>query len=115
MPIKEKIKTIATEIYGAKDVVYTGTALKDIEAIEKAGKDKLPICMAKTQLSITDNPKLKGAPKDWVLTVREVRLSSGAGFIVPLTGEIMTMPGLPRVPAAERIDIDDDGWITGLN
>jgi formate--tetrahydrofolate ligase len=115
MPIKEKIKIIATEIYGAKDVVYTGTAPKDIEAIEKAGMDKLPICMAKTQLSITDNPNLKGAPRDWVLTVREVRLSAGAGFIVPLTGEIMTMPGLPKVPAAEKIDIDEKGWITGLN
>lgn len=115
LSIKEKIKIIATEIYGAKDVVYTGTAPRDIEAIEKAGSDKLPICMAKTQLSITDNPKLKGAPRDWVLTVREVRLSSGAGFIVPLTGEIMTMPGLPKVPAAEKIDIDENGWITGLN
>jgi len=115
LPIKEKIKIIATEIYGAKDVVYVGTAPKDIEAIEKSGNDKLPICMAKTQLSITDDPKTKGAPRNWVLTVREVRLSNGAGFIVPLTGEIMTMPGLPKVPAAEKINIDDNGYITGLN
>ena len=114
--IKDKIKTIATEIYGAKDVLYTGTAPKDIEAIEKAGNDKLPICMAKTQLSITDDPKKKGAPRDWNLTVREVRLSNGAGFIVPLTGDIMTMPGLPAVPSAEKIDVDDEtGWIKGLN
>lgn len=113
--IKDKIKTIATEIYGAQDVVYTGTAPADMKAIEAAGNDKLPICMAKTQLSITDDPAKRGAPKDWVLTVREVRLSAGAGFIVPLTGEIMTMPGLPTVPAAERIDIDDNGYITGLN
>jgi formate--tetrahydrofolate ligase len=116
MSIKEKIKIVATEIYGAKDVVYTGTAPKDIEAIEKAGNDKLPLCMAKTQLSLTDDPKKIGAPRDWMLTVREVRLSNGAGFIVPLTGEIMTMPGLPVVPSAEKIDVNDEtGWISGLN
>ncbi len=115
MSIKEKVEVIATEIYGAKDVVYTGTAPADIKAIEAAGNDKLPICMAKTQLSITDDPSKKGAPKDWVLTVREVRLLAGAGFIVPLTGEIMIMPGLPSIPAAERISMDDEGHITGLN
>jgi len=116
MSIKEKIKIVATEIYGAKDIVYTGTAPKDIEAIEKAGNDKLPLCMAKTQLSLTDDPKKIGAPRDWTLTVREVRLSNGAGFIVPLTGEVMTMPGLPVVPSAEKIDVDDEtGWIKGLN
>ena len=115
MSIKEKIKIVATEIYGADDVVYTGTAPADIKAIEAAGNDKLPLCMAKTQLSITDDPSKKGAPTDWVLTVREVRLLAGAGFIVPLTGEIMIMPGLPSVPAAERISIDDNGYITGLN
>ena len=114
-PIRDKIRTIATEIYGADDVVYTGTAPADIKAIEAAGNDKLPICTAKTQLSISDDPAKRGAPKGWVLTVREVRLSAGAGFIVPLTGEIMTMPGLPTVPAAERINIDDKGYITGLN
>jgi len=115
MPIKEKIKIVATEIYGADDVVYTGTAPADIKAIEAAGNDKLPLCIAKTQLSISDDPSKKGAPKGWTLTVREVRLLAGAGFIVPLTGEIMIMPGLPSVPAAERISIDDDGHITGLN
>ncbi len=115
LPIKDKIKIIATEIYGAKDVVYTGTAPGDIAAIEAAGNDKLPICMAKTQHSLTDDPAKKGAPRDWVLTVREVRLSAGAGFIVPLTGEMMTIPGLPTSPAAERINIDDNGYITGLN
>jgi formate--tetrahydrofolate ligase len=115
LPVMEKIKIIATEIYGAKDVVYTGTAPRDIKAIEAAGNDKIPICMAKTQLSISDDPSKKGAPKDWVLTVREVRLSAGAGFLVPLTGEMMTIPGLPTVPAAERIDIDENGYITGLN
>jgi len=115
LPIKKKIEVIAKEIYGADGVVYTGTAPMDIANIEKAGMDKLPICMAKTQLSISDDPKKKGAPKGWSLTVREVRLSAGAGFIVPLTGEMMTIPGLPTVPAAERINIDDKGYITGLN
>jgi len=115
LPIKEKIKIIATEIYGAKDVAYVGTAEADMKSIQAAGNDKLPICMAKTQLSITDVPDLKGAPKGWTLTVREVRLSAGAGFIIPITGEMMTIPGLPSNPAAERIDIDDNGYITGLN
>ncbi|MBN1678420.1 MAG: formate--tetrahydrofolate ligase [Candidatus Thermoplasmatota archaeon] len=115
LPIKKKIEIIAKEIYGAEGVVYTGTAPTDIANIEKARNDKLPICMAKTQLSLTDDPKKKGAPKDWSLTVREVRLSAGAGFIVPLTGELMTIPGLPTVPVAEKINIDDKGYITGLN
>jgi formate--tetrahydrofolate ligase len=115
LPIKDKIRTIATRIYGARDVAYIGTALDDIRAIEAASNDRLPICMAKTQQSLTDDPRLKGAPTGWTLTVREVRLSAGAGFIVPLTGEMMTIPGLPAHPAAERIDIDDDGHITGLN
>ena len=115
LPIKKKIETIAKEIYGADGVVYTGSAPSDIAAIEKSGNDKLPICMAKTQLSITDDPKVKGAPKGWVLTVREVRLSAGAGFIVPLTGKMMTIPGLPTTPVAEKINIDDKGYITGLN
>jgi formate--tetrahydrofolate ligase len=115
LPIKKKIEIIAKEIYGAKGVVYTGTAPSDMTAIEKSGNDKLPICMAKTQLSITDDPSKKGAPKDWTLTVREVRLSAGAGFIVPLTGKMMTIPGLPTTPAAEKINIDDKGHITGLN
>jgi len=115
LPIKEKIRTIATQIYGAKDVAYVGSAEADMKAIEAAGNDKLPICMAKTQLSITDVPEIKGAPTGWTLTVREVRLSAGAGFIVPITGEMMTIPGLPTSPAAERIDIDENGYITGLN
>lgn len=113
--IKKKIETVAKEIYGADGVVFTGTAPRDIATIEKAGNDKLPICMAKTQLSLTDDPKKMGAPKGWMLTVREVRLSAGAGFLVPLTGEMMTIPGLPTVPVAERINIDDKGYITGLN
>jgi len=115
LSIKEKIEKIAKEIYGANGVVYTGTAPADIAAIEKAGNDRQPICMAKTQHSLTDDPARKGAPRDWTLTVREVRLSNGAGFIVPLTGKMMTIPGMPTVPAAERINIDDNGYITGLN
>ena len=115
LPIKKKIEIIATEIYGADGVVYVGTASQNIATIEKNGNDKLPLCMAKTQLSITDDPKVKGAPKGWKLSVREVRLSAGAGFIVPLTGEMSTMPGLPVEPVAERINIDDKGYITGLN
>jgi len=115
LSIKKKIEVLAKEIYGADGVVYTGSAPADIAAIEKAGNDKQPLCMAKTQHSLTDDPSRKGAPKGWTLTVREVRLSNGAGFIVPLTGKMMTIPGLPSVPAAERINIDDKGYITGLN
>ncbi len=115
LPIKDKIKIIATEIYGAKDVAYTSEAEETINMLTRLGYDKLPINMAKTQRSITDDPKVKGAPRNWTLTVREVRISAGAGFIVPLTGQIMTMPGLPDVPAAEKIDINDEGYIIGLN
>ncbi|MCU0852010.1 MAG: formate--tetrahydrofolate ligase [Thermoplasmata archaeon] len=115
LPIKKKIEIVAKEIYGADGVVYVGTAPQNIATIEKNGNDKLPLCMAKTQLSITDDPKVKGAPKGWKLTVREVRLSAGAGFIIPLTGEMATMPGLPVEPVAEKINIDDKGYITGLN
>jgi formate--tetrahydrofolate ligase len=115
LPIKEKIRVIATEIYGAKDVRYIDTAERDIKAIERAGNDKVPLCVAKTQLSTTDDPKVKGAPKGWTLTVREVLVSAGAGFIVPLCGDIMLIPGLPSEPAAERIDYTDDGKIIGLS
>jgi len=115
MTIKEKIRTIATEIYGAKDVRYIGTAERDIRAIELAGNDRYPICMAKTQLSITDDPKLKGAPRGWTLTVKEVLLSAGAEFVVPLCGEINLIPGLPSEPSAERIDYTDDGRFIGLS
>lgn len=112
--IKEKIETVAKKVYGADGVVYTTKAEDDIKNFTRLGLDKLPICMAKTQKSISDDPKLLGAPTGWKLTVREVRASSGAGFLVPLAGEIMTMPGLPRVPAAEKVDIDENGYITGL-
>ena len=112
--IKEKILTIAREIYGAKDVRYTPAANKQIAELEKFELDKLPICMAKTQYSLSDNPALLGRPEGFDITVKEVRVSNGAGFIVALTGDIMTMPGLPKVPAANRMDILENGEIVGL-
>ncbi len=114
LSIKEKVETINREIYGGKDVIYTDSALKEIAAIEEMGYGTLPVCMAKTQYSLSDNPSLLGRPSDFTLTVREVRLSAGAGFVVVITGKIMTMPGLPKVPAANRMDIGEDGVITGL-
>lgn len=112
--IEEKINTIAKEIYGASGVVFTANAKKQITELETFGLDKLPICMAKTQYSLSDNPTLKGRPENFEITVKEVRVSNGAGFIVALNGDIMTMPGLPKVPAANRMDILDDGEIVGL-
>lgn len=112
--IKEKILTIAREIYGARNVIYTPTAIKQISELEKFDLDKLPICMAKTQYSLSDNPALLGRPENFDVTVKEVRVSNGAGFIVVLTGDIMTMPGLPKVPAANRMDILESGEILGL-
>jgi formate--tetrahydrofolate ligase len=112
--IPEKVNKIVTEIYGGKGVVFTSKAAKQIKKLEEIGLDKLPICMAKTQYSLSDDPKLLGAPKDFEITVREVKVSAGAGFIVCLTGDVMTMPGLPKVPSAEKMDIDADGNIVGL-
>ena len=112
--IDEKINTIAKEIYGADGVVYTPKAKKAIARLEKQGFDKLPICMAKTQYSLSDDPSLLGRPSGFEITVREVRVSAGAGFVVALTGDVMTMPGLPKVPAANNMDIDKDGKIVGL-
>lgn len=114
LPVKDKIERICTEIYGAGGVAYSSRALKDIKTIEEMGMGKLPICMAKTQFSLSDNPALLGAPSGFTITVNEVRLSAGAGFIVALTGDIMTMPGLPKDPAANHMDIDNEGRITGL-
>ena len=103
LPIKDKIEKICKEIYRAKEVVYTDKANEQIDSFSKLGYDKTPVCIAKTPLSFTDNPKVLNAPDDFVMTIREVRLSSGAGFIVALTGSIMTMPGLPKVPAAVKM------------
>ncbi|MED3563108.1 formate--tetrahydrofolate ligase, partial [Bacillus xiapuensis] len=113
--IEEKITTIATEIYRAERVEFTSAAKKQIAEIAALGLDKMPICMAKTQYSFSDNPSLLGAPTGFTLTVREVKVSAGAGFIVALTGDIMTMPGLPRVPAANGMDITEAGEIIGLS
>ncbi len=112
--IPEKVRKIATVVYGAKDVVFTGKADKDIKRIVDLGYGKTPVCMAKTQLSLSDDPTKAGRPRDFTLTVREVRLSAGAGFVVPLTGDMMTMPGLPREPAALRVKLMPDGRIKGL-
>lgn len=114
LSIIEKINRIAKEIYGADGVEILPAAKKQIKEIEKIGADKLPICVAKTQNSLSDDPKLLGRPTNFKISIKEVRLSNGAGFIVVLTGNIMTMPGLPKVPAAEKIDIDENGVIYGL-
>ncbi|MDZ7671543.1 MAG: formate--tetrahydrofolate ligase [Halanaerobiales bacterium] len=114
LSIKEKIEKIAVEIYGADGVDYSNTAEKQIETFSKQGYDKLPICMAKTQNSISDKPELKGRPKDFTVSVSKVTLSAGAGFLVPSTGPVLKMPGLPKRPSAEDIDIDENGKISGL-
>ena len=112
--IEDKLTQIATKIYGARGVVMTADAAKQAKQLEAMGFGNCPICVAKTQYSLTDDPKKLGAPKDFDITVRGVKISAGAGFVVALTGDIMTMPGLPKVPAAMKIDVDEDGKITGL-
>ena len=112
--IQEKINDIVTKVYGGKGVNFTPSALKDIQRLTDVGFGKLPVCMAKTQYSFSDDPALLGAPEGFVVTVRQVKVSAGAGFLVALTGDIMTMPGLPKVPAAEKIDVDSTGKISGL-
>ena len=112
--IEQKIKIIAKEIYGADDVLFTPMANNQIKELEKFNLDKLPICMAKTQYSLSDNPKLLARPRGFAITVKEVRVSNGAGFIVVLTGDVMTMPGLPKIPAANNMDITQEGKIIGL-
>ncbi len=114
LPIKEKIEAIAKKIYHADGVSFTSNAEKQIKTLTELGYDKMPICMAKTQYSFSDDQTKLGAPRNFTITVRNVKVSAGAGFLVALTGEIMTMPGLPKVPAAERIDVDETGKISGL-
>ena len=113
--IKEKIETIATRVYGADGVDYSPVANRQLAGYERAGFGDLLICLAKTHLSISSDPSLKGAPTGWRLPIREVRASVGAGFIYPLAGEMRTMPGLGAEPAATRIDLDEDGEIVGLS
>jgi formate--tetrahydrofolate ligase len=112
--VEEKIETIAQKIYGAEHVDYNSKAKIQLKHIKELGLDELPVCIAKTQKSLSDNPKLLGRPKDFIITVREIEIASGAGFLIPITGEIMRMPGLPAHPASEGIDISDSGEITGL-
>ncbi len=112
--VKKKIETLATKIYGAEHVDYSARAKKDLIKISELGLDQMPICIAKTQKSLSDNPALLGRPKDFIITVREIEIASGAGFLIPITGDIMRMPGLPVHPASENISIDNDGNITGL-
>ena len=114
LPLKDKIETIAKEIYGAGSVQYDSAAEKELKHIEDMGFKNVPVCIAKTPASFSDDPTKLGAPSGFTLHVREVRISAGAGFVVVLTGKVMTMPGLPKHPAAERIDVDDEGHITGL-
>ncbi len=113
-PLREKIEAVVQEIYGGDGVDYLPAAARELDKLENLGYGCLPVCMAKTQYSLSDNPALTGWPKGFRVTVKNVRLSAGAGFVVVLTGDIMTMPGLPKVPAAEAIDVDADGRITGL-
>lgn len=114
LPLKDKIEAIATKIYGADGVDYSPEASKEIENLEKLGYGKVPVCMAKTQYSLTDDQTKLGRPSGFRITIRQVTMSAGAGFMVAITGAIMKMPGLPKVPAAERIDVDSTGKITGL-
>ncbi len=113
-PIKEKIEAVVKKVYGGKGVTFTAEAEGQIKRLTELGYDKTPVCMAKTQYSFSDDMTKLGAPEDFTVTVRTVKISAGAGFVVALTGNIMTMPGLPKVPAAERIDVDENGKITGL-
>jgi len=112
--VKHKIRTVAREIYGAADVEFSKRARANLSRIDDLGYTHLPICMAKTPKSLSDNPALIGCPRDFIVTVKEIRIAAGAGFLVPITGEILTMPGLPRKPLAEEIDLDDNGRISGL-
>ncbi len=114
IPIKDKIRAVVTKIYGGKDVAYTEEAEEQIARLERLGYGNTPVCMAKTQYSFSDDAALLGAPEGFTVTVRSVKIAAGAGFVVVLTGNILTMPGLPKVPAAERIDVDEDGVIFGL-
>jgi formate--tetrahydrofolate ligase len=115
LPLVDKIRTVARRVYHADDVELSGEARRGLDELQAAGHGALPVCIAKTQYSFASDPKLRGAPTGHRLTVREVRLSAGAGFVVAICGDLMTMPGLPQQPAAEKIDLTDDGRIVGLS
>jgi len=112
--IEEKIESVVKKVYGGDGIIVTPAAKKQIESLTALGFDKCPVCIAKTQYSFSDDPTKLGAPEGFKVTVRNVKISAGAGFIVVLTGDILTMPGLPKLPAAERIDVDENGKISGL-
>ncbi|MCD7845359.1 MAG: formate--tetrahydrofolate ligase, partial [Oscillospiraceae bacterium] len=112
--LEEKIEKVVTKIYGGAGVTFTDSAKKQLARLTDLGFGGLPVCIAKTQYSFSDDPSLLGAPEGFTVTVKEVKVSAGAGFVVVLTGDIMTMPGLPKVPAAEKIDVDENGVISGL-
>jgi formate--tetrahydrofolate ligase len=114
-PVEDKIFTVASKIYGAVSIDYQPLAKRNLDLIKKFGFDKLPVCIAKTQQSLSDNPALLGLPSDFIVTVREIKIASGAGFLIPITGDILRMPGLSKTPAAYHIDIDDDGNIMGIS
>ena len=115
LPVEDKIFKVAGEIYGAVSIDYQPLARRNLDLINRYGFDKLPVCIAKTQQSLSDNPSLLGLPRDFIVTVREIKIASGAGFLIPITGEILRMPGLSKMPAAYNIDIDDEGVITGVS
>jgi formate--tetrahydrofolate ligase len=114
MPLWDKIRTIATKIYGASDVTADGKIRAQIKKLQEEGYGSYPVCIAKTQYSFSTDPQLRGAPSGHVINVREVRLAAGAEFVVMVCGDVMTMPGLPKVPSAEKIDLTDDGKVVGL-
>ena len=114
MPLARKLETVAREIYGAAKVQFGAGVRTQLKKLEELGFGSFPVCIAKTQYSLSDDPKKLGRPQDFTITIRQVTVSAGAGFVVALAGDIMTMPGLPKVPAAENIDVDADGNITGL-
>jgi formate--tetrahydrofolate ligase len=115
LPLVDKIRTVARELYGAADIAIVPSAAKKLEQLQAAGYGHLPVCMAKTQYSFSTDPDLRGAPSGHIVPVREIRLSAGAGFVVALCGDIMTMPGLPSKPASDHIDVGPDGFIVGLS
>ena len=114
LPIRDKLLALTQRVYGGRNVAYTEEADREIDRLTELGFGGLPVCVAKTQYSLSDDPTKLGAPQDFILTVRKVKVSAGAGFIVALTGDILTMPGLPKTPAAEAIDVDENGVISGL-
>ena len=114
LPVKEKIEIVCQRVYGANSVEYAPTAKKNLKQIKRMGLGGLPICIAKTQKSLSDNPLLIGRPRGFEITVREIEIAAGAGFLIPITGDMMRMPGLPATPSSENIDVDADGNISGL-